>query len=215
MKSLSLAKPLAIMMIGLPGAGKSQFAKQFSDMFSAPVCSLNRLRYELFNSPSFQPQEYEILKRVVCYQIEELSKTGKSFIIDGACNALAERRDLAGIVRKNGYDTLVVWVQTDEPTARLRSVKRGRNDHLAEHQTMNLPAFESELKRLNPPAAAENYVVISGKHTFSTQARAVLKKLAAPRAETVQNHSVVRNQDIHAHAAPAHLKPPARRVQIT
>lgn len=219
MKSLSLTRPLVIMMVGIPGAGKSQFAKQFSDIFGAPVCSLNRLRYELLNNPTFQPQEDEILKRVARYQVQELSKTGRTFIVDGACNSLDDRRKLSGIAKQNGYGTLVVWVQTDEPTARHRSLKPDKKHNQEFHQLMDPPAFENGTRRLQPPAKHENHVVISGKHTFTTQARTVLKKLAMRPEESAVQTQDQATPHIHdayrAHQAPVHLKPPVRRVRIT
>ena len=36
MKSLQLDKPHAIVMVGIPGSGKSFFADKFSAMFNAP-----------------------------------------------------------------------------------------------------------------------------------------------------------------------------------
>ncbi|HSE61637.1 MAG TPA: AAA family ATPase, partial [Candidatus Saccharimonadales bacterium] len=92
MKTLSLSRPLIIMLIGLPGSGKSFFGRQFAEMFAAPLVSYDRLRYELFAQPTHSQEEQEVVKRVADYQIEELVKTHRSFVVDGGCNAKTDRQ---------------------------------------------------------------------------------------------------------------------------
>src|SRR5215213_5320740 len=124
MKSLALSTPLLLLVVGRPGAGKSFFARQFSATFSAPVISQDRLRTLLFSKPTFSSDEAAIIDQVAAYQLEELLKTKRTVIIDGGCNAKANRLQLDRLARQNGYDTLVIWVQTDEATCQARSTKR-------------------------------------------------------------------------------------------
>ena len=52
--------------------------------------------------------------------------------------------------------------------------------------------YEQLAKRFSPPSSNEASIVISGKHTYATQARMVLKKLVTPRAsdtQTIVNHA--------------------------
>lgn len=186
MKSLNLAQPLVMMMVGIPGAGKSFFAKRFSDTFSAPVVSVDRIRYELFAQPQFSSEENSIVQRLAEYQIEELLKAKRTFIVDGACNAKTDRLRLQQMAKKNSFDTLVVWVQTHEPTAQSRATKRSQrraddtfNSSLSDEQ------FNAFARRLTAPNR-ENHVVVSGMHTYSTQAKAVLRRLVASREAEVE-----------------------------
>ena len=184
MKSLSLSKPLIIVTVGAPGAGKSFFARQFSQTFGAPVVSYDRLRYELFAEPSYSKDERTIIQRVAEYQTEELIKTHKTFIVDGGGTSKAERLQLKRLAEKNGYGVLLVWAQVDERTAKTRSLKRSkRRLDDAYNQSLSTEQFEKEAKRFTPPAANEDFVVVSGKHTHTSQAKVVLKKLVTPREE--------------------------------
>lgn len=184
MKSLSLAKPLAIMLVGIPGAGKSFFASQFSETFNAPVVRYDRIRAELFAEPSYAPDEEEIVARVAGYMIRELLKTKKSFIIDGGCNVKTSRMQYERLIRDQGYGSLVVWVQTDLTTAQRRSTKRNpkKVDDML-NPSMSDDQFDKLSKRLTAPSVHEASVVISGKHTYPTQAKVVLRKLVVPREE--------------------------------
>ncbi len=183
MKTLSLNRPLILMIVGLPGAGKSFFARQFAETFGVPMVSADRLRHELFAAPTFSKDEQAIIDRLADYQIGELAKTKRSFIVDGRYNNRADRLTAEKLAEAHDYGTLIIWVQTDEPTAKIRATKRkpGRADDAQTH-SLTLEQFTVFAKHLSAPQR-ESYVVISGKHAYSTQAKMVLRKLAAPHAK--------------------------------
>lgn len=183
MKTLSLAQPLIMMVIGLPGAGKSFFARQFSETFSIAHISADRIRYELFAEPQFTNDENEIVNRLQDYMTTELAKSGRSFLIDGGCNTKTARQKIAQLAKENGYGTLLIWVQTDPATAKARSLKRSPNKPDDQYSpSISDAQFEAFARRFALPIK-EEHVVISGKHVYGTQARTVLRKLTIPRAE--------------------------------
>jgi predicted kinase len=171
-----------LMIVGNPGAGKSFFARQFSETFDAPVVSLDRIRFELFANPTFGNDENDLVTRIAGYFIEELLKTKRSFLIDGGCNARADRVRLAQLAKKSGYDAPVVWVQTDAATCRARALKRNPEKRADDKYNPSLSeeTFDTLVRRFTEPTR-ENHVVISGKHTYSTQAKMVLRKMVAAR----------------------------------
>lgn len=210
MKTLSLSRPLIIMLVGLPGAGKSFFARQFSETFSVSVASSDRVRYELFADPQFTNDENDIVSRMQDYIASELVKSGRSFMVDGGCSTRTARQKFEMLAKTNGYGTLVVWVQTDPTTARQRALKRSpQKQDDAYNASLNAEQFDTFSKRFDAPTK-EQHVVISGRHTYSTQARTVLRKLAAPRAETVQ----VPNANDKQVVAPERAVPKARPRDI-
>ena len=212
MKSLSLSRPLIIMMVGFPGAGKSFFASQFADTFNAPRISIDRMRSDIFTNPTYSKDEDDLIKRLTDVQVQELLKTGKSFIIDGGCNPKIVRQEYERMAKSKGYGTLVIWVQTDGPTCKIRATRR--NPAARPGDKYNPPMNEATLstiaKRLTPPTLSENSMVISGKHTYPTQLRVVLKKLA-PARDTVElnSHATQATQGPHGD-----ISPTSRRVTI-
>jgi predicted kinase len=183
MKTLTFAKPLVLVLVGLPGSGKSFFARQFAEMFDTPLVSHDKLRYELFANPQFIAEEYDIIDRLTHYLVGELLKTKRSFLIDGGSSTKAERQALSLLAKKHGYDVLYIWVQIDDTTARQRSMHRNPrrvddqySPHLTEAQFVGL------VKRHVVPNR-ESHVVISGKHAFSTQAKTVLRRLTTPHTQ--------------------------------
>ena len=185
MKPLRLSTPHVIVMVGIPGSGKSFFAEQFARTFGAPYLSFNRLRSELFNEPTYGVREQEIIQRIGSYQFDELIKTKHTIVLETATDARTERFEIAKKARKAGYELLFVWVQTDPSTAKSRATKP-----IKDKKTMTADQYEATLKRFTPPNASEKALVISGKHTYASQLKNVLTRLAGPRTETVQQQPV-------------------------
>lgn len=188
MKALSLSRPLFIMIIGLPGAGKSFFAGHFADTFGAPLISADMLRFELFDKPAFSQQETGLIKRIAELQLTELVKTRATIVVDGLCDNRKERQQFEHFAAAHGYGTLVVWVQTDEPTAKSRSLSRNSKREGDKYNPALTPSqFKQRAGDFTMPVRTEDYVVISGKHSYTTQARMVLRKLAKPHAQKVES----------------------------
>ena len=64
---------------------------------------------------------------------------------------------------------LLIWVQTDSNTALARSRKM---------YGVSPADYKDALKHFSAPQDNEQPLVISGRHTFASQAKAVLKKLS-------------------------------------
>ncbi len=195
MKSLNLARPLVLMVVGSPGAGKTFFARQFSETFNAPVVSFDRLRFELLANPTYNNDENDLIGRVAAYQIEELLKTKRSFVVDGGCNSKVDRLRLTNVAKKANYDISAIWVQTDLNTSRARALRRNPDKHLDDQFSHSITneIFERLVRKFTTPDH-ERHIVISGKHTYNTQVKMVLRKLTVSREASAEDAH--RNADI-------------------
>ncbi len=168
MKPLTSASPHAIIMIGIPGSGKSTFADRFAETFQAPIVSQTKYQREYRLSDSGAAQLRDTI-------LTEYMKTHRTVLIDGGLNAKETREELVRRLVKAGYRPLIIWVQTDTAEAHRRAIRpypRGSGIRDEEFDRL-LDAFEA-------PGEKEKMVVISGKHTYTSQLKIILKQLATP-----------------------------------
>lgn len=180
MKPLQLSKPHIIILVGIPGSGKSFFAEHFSETFGAPLVSFGKLRASLFEPDSRSDAEATALSNASAYILTELLKTHRTIVYDGPSNSRVDRMNLLKEAKAAGYETLFVWSQTDSETAKSRSTKMTRSK-----RGVSSVEFDALIKRFTPPSKDEHVVVISGKHTYASQLKIVLKHLVEPRIEAI------------------------------
>ncbi|MGK2896180.1 MAG: AAA family ATPase [Candidatus Saccharimonadales bacterium] len=173
MKSLSLQQPHAIVMLGIPGSGKTFFAEKFASTFGAPLINID----EILPLASSEKAAYALAE----HQITELLKTNHSIVIEIDTATRQSRTYLSQKFKKSGYKTLFIWVQTDIDTAMARTNKQ---------KDIPFETYRSHIERFTPPVAGENVLVISGKHTYASQVRVVLKKLSSAHTEQAVTTSV-------------------------
>lgn len=175
MKPLQLNRPHAIMMVGLPGSGKSFFAKQFADTFSAPYIDALTLTSYAKDVPAAM--------KIITNFAGQIARTNQTFIYEGDTDSRTLRTEFAQFARRHGYQPLIIWVQVDERTAKDRTLKAGKMDE---------DTFASVVKNFSPPHPSEKPIVISGKHTYPSQAKVVLANLSKelrPSVSTVPPRS--------------------------
>jgi predicted kinase len=191
MTKLTLTKPTLILLYGFPGSGKTYFARQLCEDISAAHVQGDRIRYELFEEPRFDRQENEIVEHLMQYMTEEFLNAGISVVYDTNAMRLSERRALRDMARRVKAQPLLIWLQIDIESAFTRVVKRDRRKTDDKYAVpVDRTTFESLISRMQNPNATEDYMVISGKHTFATQRSAIIKKLydsGLLSAETANN----------------------------
>ncbi len=186
MKHLQLTPPLLLVTMGYPGSGKTFFARQFSDLHTIARISEDNLRFELFENPLFNEDEADILKRIMHYSLDQLMRTGKTIMCEGTFLQTAQRKEIYELAAKNGYRTLVVWLQTDLETAATRAKNRDRRNLDSKYSfSVDAQTFQEIRSQLERPSEKEQFVVISGKHAFKGQCLTVLRKIASMYTESL------------------------------
>ena len=178
MSKPSFTKATFILLYGFPGSGKTFFARQLSESLGAAHVHGDRIRSELFEEPRYDARENEVVSHLMEYMAEEFLNAGISVVYDMNAMRLSQRRALRDMARKHKAEPLLVWLQIDMDSSFGRVVKRDRrkaDDRFS--APLDQKSFEHIVGRMQNPNQAEEYVVISGKHTFNTQQHMVLKKM--------------------------------------
>ena len=161
MESLHLTRPHAIMMVGIPGSGKTFFAEKFAETFSAPY--IDSLAIETRASDAKSAGE------LIALLLGEITKTKQTFVFEGNSDARIRRTEFGQWARNHGYQPLFIWVQADQATSLKRSLKM---------KTLSKNQFKEVIQGFSAPHPDEKPVVISGKHTFASQLKVVLEHLS-------------------------------------
>lgn len=189
MKPLMPSVMHAIVMVGIPGAGKSTFSSRFADTFGTPLLNLPIIKADLNLDAKQTARFFEIT-------LQELSKTGQTIVLEGFADTQKERASLEAVLTRLKYRPIFVWVQTDTNEALKRVTDRRYPDGpLSESE------FDNQVAVFEPPHGKEAAVVISGRHAYPTQLKVVLKYMAAgmtrpkvrPRGRDTVSQSTVKN----------------------
>lgn len=177
MQKIVPSKPLLILLYGLPGAGKTFFSRQLCEHIQAAHVNSDRIRSELFEQPRYDKEENMVVSQLMDYMTEEFLRAGMSVVYDANAMRLAQRRMLRDMARSVGAVPLLVWFQIDPESSFLRATKRDRrrvDDRY--NQPMDKETYERITTGMQNPQG-EDYIVVSGKHTFNTQLNAAFKRL--------------------------------------
>jgi len=166
------------LLYGYPGSGKTYFARQLCDELQAAHVHSDRIRAELFETPRFDKQENNVVTQIMRYMSEEFLGAGVSVVFDVNALRVAQRRTLRDMARKAHAEPVLVWFQVDADTAFNRNRKRDRrktDDKFTAALTRK--QFDTYAHGMQNPTSTEEYIVVSGKHTYQTQRSAVIRKL--------------------------------------
>jgi predicted kinase len=193
MSKVQLTRPVLLLLYGYPGSGKTFFARQLAEDFSAAHLQADRLRDELFETPQYNRQENDVINNLMEYTTEEFLKAGVSVIWDNNVARTAQRRQLKEVANKTKSQQLLIWQQIDVESAFSRVVKRDKrrqDDKYA--REMDRTTFEAIIGGMQNPTRLEDYVVVSGKHTYQTLKNSIVKKLYDLGAASIQEDNVAK-----------------------
>jgi predicted kinase len=218
MPKIILAKPTIICLYGYPGSGKTYVARSLADEIQMAHVSSDRIRSELFQAPRYDAQENAIVTHLMDYMSEEFLSSGVSIVYDTNALRSAQRRRLRELARKHKAEYLLIWLQIDLETAFDRTQERDRrtaDDKYSEPQTRS--TFERQTSGMQNPEG-EDYLVISGKHTFSTQKNSIINRLYQMRligSDAVQ-HRVTKPELVNLipHQQGGHVDLSRRNISI-
>lgn len=180
-------KPFILILYGYPGSGKSTFARSFASEIDNTVhLHYERVKAELKNTHLDEPTYQRLLE----YMVREFVGAGMNVILDVPVTKKSGRQRVNKLAKELNTKVVMVWLQVDMESALDRLKKRDKrkaNDKYSRSYTRN--EFDTIVNNSQNPDG-EDYVVISGKHTFNTQRAAVFKKLESlkilSQAQTMQ-----------------------------
>ncbi|XUX01404.1 MAG: ATP-binding protein [Dehalogenimonas sp.] len=116
--------PVLVVLVGLPGSGKSHFASRLIEKIPAIVLESDFLRKSLVRKPVYSQFESFRLFQAIHELIKELLSAKYSVVLDATNLSEDSRRPLAVIARETGTKIILVHMNTPREVAEERLLGR-------------------------------------------------------------------------------------------
>mgnify|MGYP006196800663 CR=1 FL=1 len=175
--SFTSTKPFVVMMYGFPGSGKTSFARQLSEELGIVHLQEDKIRHELFGAQPSQAAN-KGSRKIMNYMAKEYIHAGLPVIYDASVLRGSDRKVVREMAHAAKVPSVLVWLQVDPETTFARTQKRDKrkaDDKYA--YEYDEATYREILAYMQNPGPTEDYIVVSGKHTFVSQRSTFMKKL--------------------------------------
>lgn len=115
-----VARPVLVVVSGLPGVGKSHFCRQLAQKLPLAVLESDALRKFLFSQPCYSPQESARLFEACHLLIQDLLRRGISLALDATNLSERHRQHLYRISDHEGAKLILIRVEAPPQVVRQR-----------------------------------------------------------------------------------------------
>lgn len=146
--------PSVVMMVGVPGSGKSRIAEQLSTLLSIPILSSDAIREEICGDASNQSINDAMWQ--LLYQRAESALASQQSVIIDATHAVAEyrRKDIDRYRTLGAQAVVGVYIVTSFHMACERNALRERT--IPQHAIRRMHGF----LQATPPSTAEGFDMV-------------------------------------------------------
>lgn len=180
-------KPLAIIMLGFPGSGKSYVSEWLASYIGAVHLRADDMRIAMFGEERLEHhRNWKYQQQVhgaMHYASGQVLLSGHSVIYDANHNSAKSRRPIMRLARESSALSLVVWVRAPIELAKQRVLDR---EAAGGHKVFELEFVERMAKNLEPPTEQELAIELDGTVSQADQQAAFQRQFAKIMANQVQ-----------------------------
>jgi hypothetical protein len=138
----AVRRPALVILIGLPGSGKSHFARRLAGRYPAAILDSDALRGVLYKSPRHTDQENARLFPAIHVLVRRLLDRGVSVVLDATNLKEEHRKPLYRLAREAGARLVIVRLRAPFAVMRERLAKRDAARNPLDRSTADLLVLE-------------------------------------------------------------------------
>ena len=162
--------PFLVMVMGLPGSGKTYFARRLARLLSAELISSDQVRYEHRLRGRYAEEDKRRVYEIMIEQADDTLRKERSVILDATFHRRTYRRLAERIATEGTYPLYYIRVVADDAVIRERT-NRSRTDSEATY------AVYRKLKREAEPLNHPHLTLNSSRQDIDTMLRTTLDYL--------------------------------------
>lgn len=172
-------KPTLYHFLGLPGSGKTHFAKHLSERLGIVRLNSDSMRIAIFGSRDKTRELYESGNREVLnsyvfnamdYATRELLAKGQSVIQDANHNRLSDRKNLIKLAAQHGGRAVLIHIDTPKDVATTRAQSRVETTDQRKLSAEEVAdVHERHALNTDSPIDSETVIKIDGTVDFEDQ----------------------------------------------
>jgi len=143
--------PVLILTIGLPGSGKSTFARRLAPEVDAVILESDVLRRLLFGEPSYSPAENRRLFAALHASARELLARGRNVIIDATSIKESDRRPAFEVAEQTGARVLQIRFSAPEAVIARRLTRRSESQDPADSSSAGMRVYRRMAELIEAP----------------------------------------------------------------
>ena len=169
-------RPALLMMVGLPGSGKSTLSRRIATEIDAVLLESDSLRRHFFARPSHSQDESRVLFTSIHEAMTVLLSQGVPVILDATNLKESDRRPVEAVAHKTGARLLTVCVNA--PSAVIEQRLRDRTSA----GDADISVYRRMARTFQPPAPAECLCIDTADEVFYEAAVQRIIQVALGRA---------------------------------
>ncbi len=154
----AVLRPALVVLVGLPGTGKSYFAAQLAALFPLAVVESDVMRKALFPRPSYTSKESARVFAAIHALLRELLARGVPALLDATNLVEANRRVLERIAEEADAGLVLVRLTAPESVARKRLEARSASGNARTNSDADWSVYKRLLREDQP--IQRNHVVV-------------------------------------------------------
>ncbi len=163
---------LLVMMLGVPGSGKSYFARNAAEQLGMTRITADEVRHRLYGSidAARTPERKLAVYNTVNQEMEQALRRGESVVRDNQNNHRTDRDMCRRLAQEVGAHAIIVWVQTPQSLAIQRCVERlATVDQIKLDEETAQDFYNRSMRAIEIPTADEIVIRVDGTASFETQ----------------------------------------------